>query len=209
MIVILVMACGNVAALMLGQVDARATEMALRAALGANRQRQLQQLIIEALLVGALAGATGAALATAGFELLVPSLPLGGLADNARLDWTVFWAAMLAALAAAAIVAIVPGIALWRGSSLRATMATTRTGGVSARRPPRRGARRRADRARRPAGRRRRAPHPQRDQPPRDRSRRRTDGVAIVDAVMPLGATQPQRKRIVLDMLPVYRRCRA
>ena len=127
-IVILVMACGNVAALMLGQVDARATEMAVRAALGANRQRQLQQLIIEALLVGALAGATGAALAAAGFELLVTSLPLGALADNARLDWTVFWAAMLAALAAAAIVAIVPGIALWRGSSLRATMATTRTG---------------------------------------------------------------------------------
>ena len=133
MIVILVMACGNVAALMLGQVDARATEMAVRAALGANRQRQLQQLIIEALLVGALAGATGAALAAAGFELLVTSLPLGALADNARLDWTVFWALALAALAAAAIVAIVPGIALWRGSSLRATMATTRTAGVAAR----------------------------------------------------------------------------
>ena len=48
---------------MLGQVDARATEMAVRAALGANRQRQFQQLIIEALLVGTLAGAAGAALA--------------------------------------------------------------------------------------------------------------------------------------------------
>jgi hypothetical protein len=203
-IVILVMACGNVAALMLGQVDARATEMAVRAALGANRQRQLQQLIIEALLVGALAGATGAALAAAGFELLVTSLPLGALADNARLDWTVFWAAMLAALAAAAIVAIVPGIALWRGSSLRATMATTRTGGVAARGGRLEGGLVIAQVAlavllAAGAGLLIRSVTNLRAIDPGVR----TDGVAIVDAVMPLGATQPQRKRIVLDMLPV------
>ena len=37
--VILLIACANVAALMLGQVDARATETAVRAALAANRQR--------------------------------------------------------------------------------------------------------------------------------------------------------------------------
>jgi predicted permease len=203
-IVILVMACGNVAALMLGQVDARATEMAVRAALGANRQRLLQQLIIEALLVGALAGAIGAALAAAGFELLVTSLPLGALADNARLDWTVFWPAMLAALAAAAIVAIVPGIALWRGSSLRATMATTRTGGVAARGGRLEGGLVIAQVAlavllAAGAGLLIRSVTNLRAIDPG----LRTDGVAIVDAVMPLGATQPQRKRIVLDMLTV------
>jgi predicted permease len=131
--VILLIACANVAALMLGQVDARSTELAVRAALGANRQRLVQQLLLEALLIGLLAGIAGAALASAGFTLLVESLPLGALAANARLDWTVFTASMLAALGAALLIAIVPGIAMWRGSTLRATMATTRTGGVSGR----------------------------------------------------------------------------
>jgi putative ABC transport system permease protein len=126
-------ACANVAALMLGQVDARATEIAVRSALGANRTRLLQQLVSESLLLGVLAGVAGAALAWAGFAVLVNSLPLGALADNAVLDWTIFWASMVAALAAAMLVATVPGVALWRGSSLQSTMATTRTGGVAGR----------------------------------------------------------------------------
>ena len=132
MAVILLMACANVAALMLGQVDARATEMAVRSALGANRQRLVQQLVLEALAIGVLAGLTGAFLAFAGFATLLQSLPLGDLAESAHLDWTLLWASMSAALAAAVFVAIVPAIALWRGS-LSATMATTRTGGVSGR----------------------------------------------------------------------------
>jgi putative ABC transport system permease protein len=201
---ILLIACANVAALMLGQVDARATEMAVRAALGANRQRLMQQLIVEALLVGTLAGVAGAALATAGFQLLVTSLPLGALADNATLEWTVFWASMLTAVSAALVIGIVPGIALWCGSSLRATMATTRTGGVAARGGRLEGGLVVAQIAlavllaagaglliRSVAN--LRAIDPGVD----------TDTVAIVDAVMPLGVTQPERKRIVLDMLPV------
>jgi putative ABC transport system permease protein len=133
MAVILLMACANVAALMLGQVDARATELAVRSALGANRQRLVQQLVFESIAIGLLAGFAGAVLAYGGFAVLVQSLPLADLAETAHLDWTVFWASMLAALAAAAIVALVPSIALWRGSSLQATMATTRTGGVAGR----------------------------------------------------------------------------
>ena len=133
MALILLIACANVAALMLGQMDARATEIAVRAALGANRQRLIQQLGIESILVGLLAGLVGAVLAVLGFEVLVQSLPLGALAENARLDWTVFWASMLAALVAAVLVAIVPAVTLWRGSSLQSTMATTRTGGVAGR----------------------------------------------------------------------------
>lgn len=131
--VILLIACANVAALMLGQVDARSTEMAVRSALGANRQRLIQQLVLESLVIGLLAGAAGAGLASGGFALLVQSLALGPLAESARLDWTVFWASMLAALVAAVLIAIVPGLALWRGSSLQSTMATTRTGGVAGR----------------------------------------------------------------------------
>jgi putative ABC transport system permease protein len=88
---------------------------------------------MESIVIGLLAGAVGAALATVGFGVLVQSLPLGELASTATLDWTLFGASVIAALTAAVVVAIVPGLALWRGSSLQATMATTRTGGVAGR----------------------------------------------------------------------------
>ena len=130
---ILLIACANVAALMLGQMDARATEIAVRSALGANRQRLVQQVVLESVLLGILSGIAGAVLAMLGFQVLVESLPLGALAENARLNWTVFWASILAALVAALLVAIVPATTLWRGSSLQSTMATTRTGGVAGR----------------------------------------------------------------------------
>ena len=87
MAVILLIACANLAALMLGQVDARATEISVRAALGATRQRLIQQLLAESLLLGASAGAIGAVLAVAGFQVLLQALPLGVLADTAHLDW--------------------------------------------------------------------------------------------------------------------------
>jgi putative ABC transport system permease protein len=133
MAVILLIACANVAALVLGQVDARANEIGVRAALGATRQRLIQQMLAESLLLGAIAGITGAVFAVAGFKVLVESLPLGELGETARLDWGVFWTSMIAALAAALLVAIVPGAALWRGGNLQSVLATTRTGGVGAR----------------------------------------------------------------------------
>lgn len=201
--VILLIACANVAALMLGQVDARATELAVRSALGANRPRLVQQLALEAVVIGLVAGAAGAGLATAGFELLVGSLPLGALADNARLDWTVFWASMLAALAAAPIVAIVPGVALWRSSSLQSTMATTRTGGVSGRGGRLEGGLVVAQMAlavllAASAGLLIRSVANLRAIDPGVK----IDGVAIVDATMPLRLTPDERRRVILDMLP-------
>ena len=132
MALILLIACVNVAALMLGQIGSRSNEMAVRAALGAGRRRLVQQLAAEALIVGMLAGAIGALLAAASFGLLVRSLPLGALAESATLDWTLFWSAMAVALLASALVALVPSLALWR-ASLNATLASARTGGISPR----------------------------------------------------------------------------
>jgi len=133
MAVILLIACANVAALMLGQVEARANENGVRAALGATRQRLLQQLLAESLLLGAVAGAIGAMLAVAGFNVLLQALPLGVLADTAQLDWRVFWASVAAALAASVLVATVPGTVVWRGGNLQAMLATTRTSGIGSR----------------------------------------------------------------------------
>jgi putative ABC transport system permease protein len=126
---ILLIACANVASLMLGQLDASATDFGVRAALGATRQRLVQQLAVESLLIGIVAGIAGALLAVAGFELLVAALPLGALGETARLDWTVFWASMIAALLAALLVACAVGVAIWRASDIQTTIATTRTSG--------------------------------------------------------------------------------
>ena len=133
MAVILLIGCANVAALMLGQLDARAAETAVRAALGADRRRLVQQFGIEALMLGALAGLCGAGLAMFGFQLLLQSLSLGAVAEVAALDWTVLWASLAAGLAGSLLVAMVPTVVLWGGRALQPGLSTTRTGGVGAR----------------------------------------------------------------------------
>lgn len=132
MAAILLMACANVAALMLGQVDGRSTELALRNALGAGRTRLLQQLVSEALLVGLLAGVVGAGVAAVGFPLLLRALPLGALAEGAHADWTLFLSAMAISVGAAVLVAAAPVFTVWRGN-LRASLGTDRTSGLGAR----------------------------------------------------------------------------
>jgi predicted permease len=129
---ILLIACANVAALMLGQVEGRSSELAVRSALGANRRRLTQQLVVEALLVGVLAAVAGGALAAGGFRLLAGALPIGAWAESARFDWTMFVAALVLALAAVLLVVLVPSISLWRGD-LRARMGSARTGGIQGR----------------------------------------------------------------------------
>ena len=133
MAVILLIACANVGALMLGQVEGRSSELAVRSALGAERGRIVAQLVCEALVIGLLAGAAGAALAVGGFRMLVSALPLGAWGDRAALDWTLFAAAMGIALVAALAVALFPVVAL-RRADLRGAMSTARTGGITGKR---------------------------------------------------------------------------
>ena len=129
---ILLIACANVSALMLGQVEGRATEISVRSALGASRRRIVQQLVVEALLLGLGAGIAGAALAAAGFGLLARALPLGTWADAATFDWTLFAAALGIAIAAVLLVVLVPTIAFWRGD-VREGLHRARTGGIQGR----------------------------------------------------------------------------
>jgi predicted permease len=200
---ILLIACVNVGALMLGQVSGRSTELAVRTALGAGRRRLVQQVVLEALLIGVLAGAAGAVVAAAGFGVLLSALPLGALADTASLDWTVFAAATGFALLAASLVAVIPGVALWRGN-LQGAIATMRTGGISGRGGRLEGALVVAQIAIAVllavgAGLLLRSVSNLRGINPGIR----VDNVAVIDATMPVQLSNEQRHRAVLDMVPV------
>ncbi len=132
MAVLLLIACANVAALMLGQVDSRSTELAVRVALGADGRRMTQQLLVEALLLGLAAAGVGAVIAAQGFQLLTEALPLGPLAPRGSLDWGVFFSSLVLAIGAALGVALLPARSVRRSDPQRA-LASSRTGGIGAR----------------------------------------------------------------------------
>jgi predicted permease len=88
--VVLLIACANVANLLLARSATRQREMSLRAALGARRGRLVRQLLSESLILSAIGGIVGIALAYWAIGWLVTAVP-GGLPvfDKVGLDWPV------------------------------------------------------------------------------------------------------------------------
>ena len=135
---VLVIACVNVANLLIARTSARARELAVRTALGAGGARLARQLVVENTLLAALGAAGGivvAAFATRVMLALVPGqLPR---ADDIAVDWRV----LLAAAACAVIAGIIFGVAaavhargaplapVLSGGSARATSGLARTSG--------------------------------------------------------------------------------
>ena len=75
--IVLLIACANVANLLLVRIEGRQHELALRAALGATRRRIGVQLLQESLTIGVLGGIVGLVLAYAGLQFLIAFAPAG------------------------------------------------------------------------------------------------------------------------------------
>ncbi len=97
---VMLIACANVANLLLTRNQGRAREMAVRAALGAGRSRLIRQLLIESLILGAMGTVAGASLAF----LSVRALVILGPSSIPRLSEVAVDAHVLAFAAGAAIV---------------------------------------------------------------------------------------------------------
>ncbi len=108
---VLLVACANVASLMVARASARQEELAVRTALGARRGRLVRQLLTEAIVLGVSGGALGLALAYAATRALVAADPadiprLGEIA----LDWSVVLFTLVVSLLASVVLGALPAL---------------------------------------------------------------------------------------------------
>ncbi|MGC2638059.1 MAG: ABC transporter permease [Acidobacteriaceae bacterium] len=108
---ILLIACANVANLMLARAAGREREIAIRSALGASGGRLVRQLLSESVVLGATAGLVGLMAAAASLRALIMLLP----ADTPRLGdvslrWPVFLFAAIASVVTGVLFGLIPAL---------------------------------------------------------------------------------------------------
>jgi putative ABC transport system permease protein len=106
---LLLIACSNVANILLVRGTSRQTEMAIRASLGASRRTLLRQLLIESLLLALCGAAAGCLIAYWGIRTLVPLIPEDVIPSEA--DISLNMPVLLFSLGAAVLTALLFGLA--------------------------------------------------------------------------------------------------
>src|SRR3984957_11405011 len=110
---VLLIACANVANLLIARATARQKEIAVRLALGANRAQIVSQLLVESLLLSMAGGAAGLLLAVWIDETLVSFLPVGEtntLAISATPDWRILLFTLGVSLLTGIVFGLVPAL---------------------------------------------------------------------------------------------------
>ena len=108
-VLVLLIACGNVANLLLARGAARSKEIAIRTALGAGRTRIIRQLAAESLVLAGIATVLGLLLAHAGIAVLVAGAPAGvPRLEQAALDTPVLLFSLAVAVVSALVFGLVP-----------------------------------------------------------------------------------------------------
>ncbi|HKS82772.1 MAG TPA: ABC transporter permease, partial [Candidatus Acidoferrales bacterium] len=105
---LLLIACSNVANLLLARATVREKEIALRASLGAGRSRLIRQLLVESLVLGLGGGAAGCLLAYAGIRATAALIP-GILPGEAVIELN--WPVLIFAVGVTIIVTVICGLA--------------------------------------------------------------------------------------------------
>jgi putative ABC transport system permease protein len=108
---VLLLACGNVAGLLMARGQTRLTEIAIRSAMGASRWRLTRQLLTESILMALMAGVAGVALAFAFQGLLTRLLPMGQLGiTRVPIDTPMLLFALGVSLATGLIFGVAPAL---------------------------------------------------------------------------------------------------
>ncbi len=124
---VLLIACINIAGLMLARGDARGREIAIRASLGASRGRIVRQLLSESLLIALIGGTFGIALAWWGTKALLAIAPDLPRDQSIHVNLPVLLFAAGGALLSAVLFGVIPAI---RSSSVRPSSALGTARGV-------------------------------------------------------------------------------
>lgn len=112
---VLLIACANVANLLLARVTGRRREIAIRVALGASRGQLIRQFLTESVLLSAMAGIIGLVIAKISMASLVAwAAPFLPRATEVSLDWRIVVFSMVAAVVTGVVCGVVPAIQSWK-----------------------------------------------------------------------------------------------